>query len=121
MSVVFVEPEGVAIEVRRAPRITVSLVKATVAKFYKLTPAQLEGPRRTRNLVYPRQAAMYLAKTLTPNSFPQIGKMFGGRDHTTVMHAVRQVEQRRIAVPALQEELTAITAALKHYAAGDGI
>jgi chromosomal replication initiator protein len=49
--------------------------------------------RRTRVIVKPRQIAMYLAKTLTPRSFPEIGRRFGGRDHTTVLHAVRKIEE----------------------------
>ena len=63
-----------------------------VAKHYNVTRADILSQRRTANVVKPRQIAMYLAKTLTLRSLPEIGRRFGGRDHTTVLHAVRKIE-----------------------------
>ena len=59
---------------------------------YNVSRADLLSSRRTANVVRPRQVAMYLAKTLTLRSLPEIGRRFGGRDHTTVLHAVRKIE-----------------------------
>jgi chromosomal replication initiator protein len=63
-----------------------------VARQYNVSRADLLSSRRTANVVRPRQVAMYLAKTLTLRSLPEIGRRFGGRDHTTVLHAVRKIE-----------------------------
>ena len=69
---------------------------------YNVSKHDLLSARRTRAIVRPRQIAMYLAKTMTPRSFPEIGKRFGGRDHTTVLHAVRKVEELAAADEALE-------------------
>ncbi len=61
--------------------------------------------RRTRSVVHPRQIAMYLAKSMTPRSLPEIGRRFGGRDHTTVLHAVRKIEDLVSRDVALAEEI----------------
>ncbi|MBB36639.1 MAG: chromosomal replication initiator protein DnaA [Hirschia sp.] len=76
---------------RRAPKL--ETVKDVVAKHYGLTKADLESPTRRQTLVRPRQIAMYLCRTLTTCSFPQIGWAFGKRDHTTVMYGYRKVKK----------------------------
>ena len=63
-----------------------------MAAHYDVRVAEMFSARRARNIARPRQVAMYLAKTLTSLSYPEIGRQFGGRDHTTVMHAVRSIE-----------------------------
>lgn len=73
-------------------RIRVEDILRVVAKHYGVSRADLLSSRRTANVVRPRQIAMYLAKTLTLRSLPEIGRRFGGRDHTTVLHAVRKIE-----------------------------
>jgi hypothetical protein len=75
-------------------RPKVADIRRAVCKFYGRTEVELSSPRRTADLVYPRQVAMYLAKTLTVQSLPEIGRRFGMRDHTTVMHAVRKLSVR---------------------------
>lgn len=70
----------------------VARIKRTVAAHYKIPCEEMISARRSRNVVRPRQVAMYLTKKLTPKSLPDIGRQFGGRDHTTVIHAVRVVE-----------------------------
>jgi chromosomal replication initiator protein len=70
-----------------------------------VTRADLLSSRRTAVVVKPRQIAMYLAKTLTLRSLPEIGRRFGGRDHTTVLHAVRKIESLSHADRALNDEL----------------
>jgi chromosomal replication initiator protein len=73
-------------------RIRVEDILRVVSKHYGVSRADLLSSRRTANVVRPRQIAMYLAKTLTLRSLPEIGRRFGGRDHTTVLHAVRKIE-----------------------------
>ncbi len=74
-------------------RITIDEIQRKVAEHYNLRMADMHSARRARNVARPRQVAMYLAKQLTSRSLPEIGRKFGGRDHTTVMHAVRKVEE----------------------------
>jgi chromosomal replication initiator protein len=74
-------------------RVTIEEIQKAVVEHYNIRMADMASARRSRAIARPRQVAMYLAKQLTPRSLPEIGKKFGGRDHTTVMHAVRQVER----------------------------
>jgi chromosomal replication initiator protein len=76
-----------------------------VARQYNVSRADLLSSRRTANVVRPRQVAMYLAKTLTLRSLPEIGRRFGGRDHTTVLHAVRKIENLVSTDSALADEI----------------
>ena len=64
-----------------------------VCEHYNLRMSDMVSARRTRSIARPRQMAMYLAKKLTPRSYPEIGRKFGGRDHTTVLHGVRKIEE----------------------------
>ena len=89
-------------------RIRVEDILRIVAKHYGVTRADLLSSRRTANVVRPRQIAMYLAKTLTLRSLPEIGRRFGGRDHTTVLHAVRKIEGLVGNDGALAEEIETI-------------
>ncbi len=73
-------------------RVKIEEIQRVVARQYNVSRADLLSSRRTANVVRPRQVAMYLAKTLTLRSLPEIGRRFGGRDHTTVLHAVRKIE-----------------------------
>jgi chromosomal replication initiator protein len=73
-------------------RVKIEDIQRVVARQYNVSRADLLSSRRTANVVRPRQVAMYLAKTLTLRSLPEIGRRFGGRDHTTVLHAVRKIE-----------------------------
>jgi len=75
-------------------RIRIEDIQRLVARHYNVSKQDMLSNRRTRTVVRPRQMAMYLAKILTPRSLPEIGRSFGGRDHTTVLHAVRTVEGR---------------------------
>jgi len=78
--------------VREPRRVRIEEIQMVVARHYNVSKADLLSARRTRTIVRPRQIAMYLAKMLTPRSLPEIGRRFGGRDHTTVLHAVRKIE-----------------------------
>ena len=74
--------------------VTIDLVKKEVASFYGLKVSDLNSKRRTQNIVFPRQIAMYLCRKLTDSSLPVIGKSFGGRDHSTVIHSVNLSEKK---------------------------
>lgn len=74
-------------------RITIDEIQRKVAEHYNLRISDMHSARRARNVARPRQVAMYLSKLLTARSLPEIGRKFGGRDHTTVMHAIRKVEE----------------------------
>jgi len=85
-------------------RITLENIQKTVADYYKLPVRELLSKRRSRNVARPRQMAMALAKELTSHSLPEIGDAFGGRDHTTVLHAVRQMKKLRGEDARLEED-----------------
>jgi chromosomal replication initiator protein len=76
-------------------KLTIDDIQRKVADYYGLKVSDLLSERRAREVARPRQIAMYLAKKMTPRSLPEIGRRFGKRDHTTVMHAVKRVEQLR--------------------------
>ena len=76
-------------------RITIDEIQKRVSEHFRIRHAEMVSARRAREVARPRQIAMYLAKQLTPRSLPEIGRRFGGRDHTTVIHAVRQIERLR--------------------------
>ncbi len=76
-------------------RITIDEIQRRTADHFRIRQAEMSSARRAREVARPRQVAMYLAKQLTPRSLPEIGRRFGGRDHTTVIHAVRQIERLR--------------------------
>jgi hypothetical protein len=78
------------LEQRRIPQI--KDIKRAVARQYHVTLIDIDSSRRFHMVVLPRQVAMYLAKTMTPRSLPEIGRRFGGKDHTTVIHAVRKID-----------------------------
>ncbi len=73
-------------------RVRIEDIQRIVARHYNVSRQEMVSNRRTRTIVKPRQIAMFLSKTMTPRSFPEIGRRFGGRDHTTVLHAVRKIE-----------------------------
>jgi len=89
-------------------RVRIEDIQRIVARQYNVSRADLLSSRRTANVVRPRQVAMYLAKILTLRSLPEIGRRFGGRDHTTVLHAVRKIENLASSDSALAEEIEAL-------------
>jgi chromosomal replication initiator protein len=89
-------------------RITVDEIQKACAAHYKIDPAEMRSKRRARAVARPRQVAMYLAKKMTPRSLPEIGRIFGGRDHSTVIHAVRTIEQLRESNPDIDADVRAL-------------
>jgi len=94
-------------------QITVENIQKTVADFYKIKVADMYSKRRPANIALPRQIAMYLAKELTQKSLPEIGDLFGGRDHTTVLHAVRKITDLRAKQTELNHALHVLEQTLK--------
>ena len=94
-------------------RIKIEDIQRVVARQYNVSRSDLLSSRRTANVVRPRQVAMYLAKTLTLRSLPEIGRRFGGRDHTTVLHAVRKIGGERQQVTELNQQLHVLEQTLK--------
>jgi chromosomal replication initiator protein len=86
-------------------RLTIDEIQKRVAEHFNVRLGEMISARRARAVARPRQVAMYLAKQLTTRSLPEIGRKFGGRDHTTVMHAVRKIEELRATDPALAEDV----------------
>lgn len=86
-------------------RVTIEEIQKRVAEHFNIRLADMHSARRARAVARPRQVAMYLAKQLTSRSLPEIGRKFGGRDHTTVMHAVRKVEELRSADAGFNEDV----------------
>jgi len=94
-------------------QIGVENIQKTVADFYKIKVADMYSKKRPASIARPRQIAMYLAKEMTKKSLPEIGELFGGRDHTTVLHAVRKIGAERSTNPELNQQLHVLEQTLK--------
>ncbi|GJQ54405.1 MAG: hypothetical protein HKUEN07_09740 [Rhodocyclaceae bacterium] len=94
-------------------QITFESIQKTVAEYYKIKVSDMHSKKRTRIVARPRQVAMWLAKELTPASLPAIGEAFGGRDHTTVLHACRTIADLRIKDNTINHDLLVLTQVLK--------
>jgi len=94
-------------------QVTVELIQKTVADYYKIKVSDMYSKRRPNNIAAPRQVAMYLAKEMTQKSLPEIGELFGGRDHTTVLHAVRKIGELRSKDAVLNHALHVLEQTLK--------
>jgi len=94
-------------------QISVENIQKTVADYYKIKVADMYSKKRPASIARPRQIAMYLAKELTQKSLPEIGELFGGRDHTTVLHAVRKISGERQNVTELNQQLHVLEQTLK--------
>lgn len=94
-------------------QISVENIQKTVADFYKIKVADMYSKKRPASIAKPRQIAMYLAKELTQKSLPEIGELFGGRDHTTVLHAVRKITSERQQQSELNKQLHVLEQTLK--------
>jgi len=94
-------------------QISVENIQKTVADFFNIKVADMYSKKRPANIARPRQIAMYLAKELTQKSLPEIGDLFGGRDHTTVLHAVRKIAGDRTKSPECNHELHVLEQTLK--------
>ena len=94
-------------------QIMIEDVLRTISGHFNVTKQDILSSRRHKTIVYPRQIGMYLAKVLTTRSLPEIGRKFGGRDHTTVLHAVRKIEKLIKTDPTIKESITTLENSLK--------
>ena len=94
-------------------KVTVEEIQRKVAEHYNMRLSDMIGPKRHRTIARPRQIAMYLAKNLTSRSLPEIGRRFGGRDHTTVIHAVRRIDELKETDHQIAEDLELLRRALE--------
>ena len=95
-------------------RISIDEIQSKVSDHYRIRKAEMTSALRAREVARPRQVAMYLSKQLTPRSLPEIGRRFGGRDHTTVIHAVRQIEKLRAQDAELDADIRLLTRQLEN-------
>ena len=94
-------------------QITVENIQKTVADYFKIKVADLFSKKRSRQIARPRQVAMWLSREVTSHSFPEIGDAFGGRDHTTVIHAVKTIDSLRAKESELNHDLHVLLQVLK--------
>lgn len=94
-------------------KITVEEIQRRVSDYYNIRLSDIIGPKRLRSYARPRQVAMYLAKQLTSRSLPEIGRRFGGRDHTTVMHGVKRIEELKVIDGQIAEDVEILRRALE--------
>ncbi|MEP2782376.1 MAG: chromosomal replication initiator protein DnaA [Pseudoruegeria sp.] len=94
-------------------KITIEEIQRRVSEHYNIRLSEIIGPRRVRTIARPRQVAMYLAKQLTSRSLPEIGRRFGGRDHTTVMHGVKRIEELKVQDHQIAEDLELLRRSLE--------
>ncbi|WP_299921816.1 chromosomal replication initiator protein DnaA [uncultured Pelagimonas sp.] len=94
-------------------KISIDEIQRKVAEHYNIRLSDMIGPKRVRTFARPRQVAMYLCKQLTSRSLPEIGRRFGGRDHTTVMHGVRRIEELRLQDGQIDEDVELLRRALE--------
>ncbi|TFV87068.1 chromosomal replication initiator protein DnaA [Blastococcus sp. CT_GayMR20] len=100
----------------QGPQITAAIIMAATAEYFSVTMEELQGSNRSRTLVNARQIAMYLCRELTELSLPRIGASFGGKDHTTVMHAVKKITNLMSERRATYTQVTELTARIKSRA-----
>ncbi len=98
---------------RKPAPVTIDSIKKIVAQYYNLDASEMSAKRRTRNVAFPRQVAMYLSRTLTDASLPRIGEQFGGRDHTTVLHACDKLDEERKSNASLEDTLQKLIKKIK--------
>lgn len=96
------------IKVDQKQNVSIASIQQTVSKYYQVSVADLKGKKRVRSIVLPRQIAMYLSRELTNSSLPKIGKEFGGKDHTTVIHAHEKIEKQLNEDTELKEQVEEI-------------
>ncbi len=96
-------------------QISIDIIQRTVADFYKIKLADMYSNRRPARIALPRQVAMYLAKELTQKSLPEIGEAFGGRDHTTVLYAVRKIAEQRRHQTEMNHQIHLLEQTLREY------
>ncbi|MDR1904670.1 MAG: chromosomal replication initiator protein DnaA [Treponema sp.] len=97
--------------------MSIETIQRVVADYFSLSYNDLKGKKRTQNIVFPRQLAMYIAREITEYSTTELGQSFGGRDHTTVMHSCQKIEERIRSDPTMDSTIQNLTRLIKEYSA----
>ncbi len=95
--------------------MSIEIIQKIVANYFSLSYNDIKGKKRTKNIAFPRQLAMYIAREITEYSTTELGQEFGGRDHTTVMHACQKIEERIRSDPTLDAVINSLTRSIKEY------
>ncbi|MDR1930297.1 MAG: chromosomal replication initiator protein DnaA [Treponema sp.] len=101
----------------RQSNMSIDIIQRVVAEEFNLSPNDLKGKKRTQSIVFPRQLAMYIIRDITEHTTTEIGQEFGGKDHTTVMHACQKIEERLISNPSLESTIQRLIRNIKEYSA----
>ncbi|MDR2211156.1 MAG: chromosomal replication initiator protein DnaA [Spirochaetaceae bacterium] len=102
---------------RRQSNLSIDIIQRVVAEKFHLSPNDLKGKKRTQSIVYPRQLAMFIIREITEYTTTEIGQAFGGRDHTTVMHACQKIEDRINSDPSMDSIIQSLIRSIKDYSA----
>jgi chromosomal replication initiator protein len=102
---------------RRQSNMSIDIIQRVVAGEFHLSPSDLKSKKRTQSIVYPRQLAMYIIREITEYTTTEIGQEFGGRDHTTVMHACQKIEEKIQSDPSVDSIIQGLIRAIKDYSA----
>jgi chromosomal replication initiator protein len=101
----------------RQANLSIENIIRVVAEFFSLTPNDLKGKKKTQNIVFPRQIAMYIGREITDYSTTEIGQTFGGRDHTTVMHSIDKIKGQLLTDPSLDSTIESLKRSVKEFSA----
>ncbi|QQO10016.1 chromosomal replication initiator protein DnaA [Breznakiella homolactica] len=101
----------------RQTNMSIETIQRVVADYFSLSHNDLKSKKRTQNIVFPRQLSMFIAREITEYSTTEVGQSFGGRDHTTVMHACQKIEERITADPSLESTIQTLIRMIKEYSA----
>jgi chromosomal replication initiator protein len=101
----------------RQANLSIENIIRVAADYYHLTQNDLKGKKKTQNIVFPRQIAMYIAREMTDYSTTEIGQAFGGRDHTTVMHSIDKIKAQLLTDPTLDSTIESLKRSIKEFSA----
>jgi chromosomal replication initiator protein len=101
----------------RQPYLSMDNIIRVVADYFSLTPNDLKGKKKSQNIVFPRQLAMYIGREMTEYSTTELGQEFGGRDHTTVMHSIERIKAKLLTDPSLETTIESIKRSIKEFGA----
>ena len=103
----------------RQANLSIENIIRVVAEFFSLTPNDMKGKKKTQNIVFPRQLAMYIGREITDYSTTEIGQAFGGRDHTTVMHSIDKIKGQLLTDPSLDSTIESLKRSIKEFSANN--
>jgi len=101
----------------RQANLSIDNIIRVVAEYFALTPNDLKGKKKSQNIVFPRQIAMYIGREMTDYSTTELGQDFGGRDHTTVMHSIDKIKGKLLTDPSLDSTIESLKRSIKEFSA----